>query len=192
MNKKFKFVFLSLLAILFIGVATACDKNNSSSSGTEETVTTYTVTYNSNGGTTVSSQSVKSGAKATKPADPTRAGYSFDGWFSDSALTKAFNFDTAITSNITLYAKWTENITPVTTYTVTFNSNGGSAITTQTIDAGGKVTRPNNPTKTGYTFDAWYKNEALTEAYDFNAAVTANLTLYAKWNINTFSVTFSP
>ncbi len=69
--------------------------------------TTYTVTFNSNGGSAVNAQTIESGAKATKPTDPTREGYTFGGWYTDEACTQAFNFDTAISANITLYAKWT-------------------------------------------------------------------------------------
>ena len=65
--------------------------------------------------------------------------------------------------------------------TVTFNSNGGSAVATQTVAHGSKATKPADPTKDGYTFEGWYSNSACTTAYDFNSAVTTDLTLYAKW-----------
>ena len=68
----------------------------------------YTVTFESNGGSSVESQTVKYSEKVAKPEDPTREGYTFDGWYSDSSLTKLWDFDTVITGNITLYAKWTE------------------------------------------------------------------------------------
>ena len=67
----------------------------------------YTVKFNTNGGSSVASQTVATGEKATKPADPTKNGYEFSGWYSDSKCTKAFNFSTAIKANTTLYAKWT-------------------------------------------------------------------------------------
>jgi len=71
-----------------------------------------------------------------------------------------------------------------TAVTVTFNSNGGSSVSTQTITAGGVATRPANPTQSGYTFDYWYQDSALTIPYYFNTPVTANITLYAKWVTN--------
>ena len=79
----------------------------------------YTVTFNANGGSTVTSQSVRYGATATKPADPTKTAtasteYTFEGWYSDSDLTTSFSFDTAITENITLYANWTETAADTT------------------------------------------------------------------------------
>ena len=67
----------------------------------------YTVTFNSNGGTAVKAQTVRSGAKASKPADPTKSGYAFKGWYSDKSLTKAYDFNSAVESDLTLYAKWT-------------------------------------------------------------------------------------
>lgn len=70
---------------------------------------TYLVIFNSNGGSAVAAQSVLSGSTATEPDDPTRDGYTFDGWYSDSELTTTFSFTTPITENTTLYAKWTEN-----------------------------------------------------------------------------------
>ena len=74
---------------------------------------TYTVTFDSNGGSDVSSQSLRYEAKATKPADPTKTAtttteYTFADWYSDIGLTTPFSFDTAIKKDITLYAKWTE------------------------------------------------------------------------------------
>ena len=66
----------------------------------------YTVTFNSNGGSAVAAQTVRNGAKASKPADPAREGYEFAGWYSDKSLTKAYDFGSAVKSNFTLYAKW--------------------------------------------------------------------------------------
>ena len=68
----------------------------------------YTVSFNTNGGSTIESQSVKSGEKAKAPEPPEMEGYTFDGWYSDDALTEKFDFAEKIIKNITLYAKWTE------------------------------------------------------------------------------------
>lgn len=67
------------------------------------------------------------------------------------------------------------------TFTVTFNSNGGSDVAAQTVAFNGTVTRPDNPARSGYTFGGWYRNEGLTAVYDFDAPVTSDITLYAKW-----------
>ena len=76
------------------------------------TTKTYKVSFNSNGGSAVKAQTVKSGAKASKPANPTKGGYVFKGWYSDKGLTKAYNFSTAVKSNVTLYAKWAKQPAP--------------------------------------------------------------------------------
>lgn len=68
---------------------------------------TYTVTFDSNGGSAVPTQTVKSGSMAVAPADPTKEGYTFDGWYCDPALEKPYDFHTNVTADITLYAKWT-------------------------------------------------------------------------------------
>ena len=66
----------------------------------------YTVTFDSNGGSAVKAQTVRSGAKAPKPADPAKSGYLFKGWYSDKSLTKAYNFNSTVKSDLTLYARW--------------------------------------------------------------------------------------
>lgn len=67
-------------------------------------------------------------------------------------------------------------------YTVTYNTNGGSAVGSATVSEGGKLTEPQAPTKDGYTFHGWYKDAAFTNAWNFGAdTVTGNTTLYAKW-----------
>jgi uncharacterized repeat protein (TIGR02543 family) len=144
-----------------------------------DTVQTYTVTFDSNGGSTVSSQTIEDGQTATEPTDPTRNGYTFDGWYINSALTTPYNFSTAVSSNMILYAKWIEEA--AATYTVTFQTNGGSSVSTQTVEDGQRATKPTDPTKDGYAFDGWYLNSTLTTAYNFTSGVSSDITLYAKW-----------
>ncbi|PYE60859.1 putative repeat protein (TIGR02543 family), partial [Aneurinibacillus soli] len=146
----------------------------------------YTVTFNSNGGSAVTSQTVAHGNQASKPTDPTKAGNTFGGWYSDAGLTNAFNFSTTITGDTTLYAKWTSN-----DYTVTFNSNGGSAVTSQTVAHGNQASKPTDPTKAGNTFGGWYSDAGLTNAFNFSTTITGDTTLYAKWTANSYTVTFN-
>ncbi|MGM0215077.1 DUF859 family phage minor structural protein [Enterococcus sp. AZ109] len=138
----------------------------------------YTVTFESNGGNTVSSQTVNEGERFNEPAPPTKTGFTFDGWYSDPELTRVYSFDTVANSNIKLYAKWTAIIVR---YTLTFNTNGGNTIESQTVNAGQKLTQPANPSKTGFTFVNWYSDIGLTTVYDFNTVASSNLTIYAKW-----------
>jgi uncharacterized repeat protein (TIGR02543 family) len=150
------------------------------------TLNNYTVTFNSNGGSAVNSQSIQYNSAATQPPNPTRAGNTFAGWYSDAGLTSAFSFATPIIADITLFAKWTLN-----DYTVTFNSNGGSAVTTQIVAHGSLASQPSNPTKTGSTFGGWYSDAGLTNAFSFTTPISADITLFAKWTLNSYTVTFN-
>lgn len=105
--------------------------------------------------------------------DP-RTGYTFGGWNKADGTAWDHASDT-VTDNITLYAKWTAN-----TYTVTFDSTGGSAVDAQPVAYGEKAKKPAAPQKTGYAFGGWYLGE---EAYDFAAVVTEDMTLTAKWTV---------
>ena len=140
---------------------------------------TYTVTFNSDGGSSVPTQTVSSGGTAAQPANPTRSGYTFDNWYTEATGGSVYNFNSPVTDNITLYARWT--VIPTTTYTVTFNSNGGSSVPTQTVNSGGTAARPASPTRSGYTFDNWYTANTGGSVYNFSSPVTGNITVYARW-----------
>jgi len=135
-----------------------------------------TVTFNSNGGSSIAAQNITHGSTATRPTNPTRTGFVFDNWYSDVGLTTVYNFTTPVTSNITLFAKW------FGPSTVTFNSNGGSTVSSQSITHGSTATRPTNPTRSGFVFAGWYSDAGLTTIYNFSTLVTLNITLFAKWN----------
>lgn len=144
----------------------------------------YRVVFQTAYGTAPAEQKVALNGKATKPADPTATGYIFKGWYTSQLYAAEFDFNTPITADTTLYAKWNE------TYTVTFNvGDHGTAPTAQTVENGGKATKPENPTAKGWRFDGWYTDERCTARYDFDKAVTANTTLYAKWT-QLFTLTF--
>ena len=144
----------------------------------------YTVTFNSDGGSSVASQSVAEGAKATKPTNPTKNGYTFKEWQLDG---KTYNFNTTVTKNITLKATWTKNSS--SSHTIIFDSDGGSSVERQTVLDGSQVTRPANPTKSGYTFKEWQLNGS---AYNFSTPVKSNLTLKAVWTkLADYTVTFN-
>ena len=146
----------------------------------EVVVVNYKVTFDSDGGSEVAAVEVKDGEKVTKPAaDPTKTGYTFKGWFIGD---KDYDFEKAVTANITLKAKW-----EVVTYTVKFDSDGGSVVESAKVNHGEKVKKPADPTKTGYTFKGWLNGETV---YDFEKAVTADITLKAKWEVVTYNITY--
>ena len=152
----------------------------------------YTVTFNAYGGFPMpDEQHVKSGEKAVLPAEPTLKGHTFAFWYlgDDEENATAYDFDTPVTGDITLTAKWNIN-----KYTVTFNSYGGTPVPpAQEVEYGLTATKPDDPTLKGYTFAFWYlgDDEQNATAYDFNTPVTENITLTAKWNINKYTVTFN-
>ena len=144
----------------------------------------YRVVFQTAHGAAPAEQKVALNGKATKPADPTATGYIFKGWYTSQLYTAEFDFNTPIAADTTLYAKWDE------IYTVTFNVGGhGTAPAAQKVENGGKATKPENPTAKGWRFDGWYTDEKCTARYDFDKAVTANTTLYAKWT-QLFTLTF--
>lgn len=139
----------------------------------------FIVTFDNEG--TRTTAIIDNGVKLTAPAAPTKEGYRFGGWYYDNSGSKAkWNFDTdTVTRAMTLTAKW------VQTYTVAFDTNGGSAVAPVTVDAGSTATKPADPMKSGYTFGGWYKDSTLQTPWDFaNDTVTAATTLYAKWTAN--------
>lgn len=139
--------------------------------------TTFNITYNLNGGTNhASNKSTYNVGTGATLYNPTRTGYTFNGWYTDSALTKKItSISTTQTGNVTLYAKWTIN-----SYTVTFVNGLGTTLKTETVNYGGNATAPANPTRTGYTFNGWsgtYTN------------VTSNRTITATWKIKSYTLT---
>lgn len=101
-----KKLFLSLMLIVLTFTLVAC--------GNGDKKETYTVTFNSNGGSSVASKVVDKDAKVAKPANPTKANYEFVAWFEDSALTDEWDFNVdVVTKNITLYAKYEEVVTTI-------------------------------------------------------------------------------
>ncbi|HOI84696.1 MAG TPA: InlB B-repeat-containing protein [Acholeplasmataceae bacterium] len=143
------------------------------------TVVTSTITFEENGGSEVANLTQASNTTVTAPANPTKMGYTFGGWYSDIGLTSIYTFTTMPEENIILYAKWIIN-----DYTISFNEAGGSEVSDITQAYNTAVTAPNNPTKIGYSFDGWYTDAELSTAYTFGTMPANNMTLYAKWTIN--------
>ena len=133
--------------------------------------TKYEVTFETNGGSSITKQNVESG-KTISTVSTTKSGCSFAGWYKDSSFTQAFNIDTPVTGTLTLYAKWTA--------TVTFNANNGSAVTAQTVVCGNTITAVTT-SRNGYDFAGWYTDQALKTEFDTTTPITENITLYAKW-----------
>jgi len=147
-----------------------------------EPYSTYTVTFDSNGGTAVPAQYIVEGSKASLPTPPTKENSKFLGWYDGNIL---WNFDgNTVMSNITLTAKW--ELIP--TFTVTFDSNGGSQVESQYIEQGGKATEPQTPDRTQLSrFLGWYYGDVK---WSFDTVLTDNITLVAKWE-NIYKISFN-
>lgn len=143
---------------------------------TGEVIGAYTVTFQSEGGSEVASQ-IRANTPADQPADPTKEGYTFIGWYNGES---EWNFETPVTADLTLTAKWQVN-----QYTITFDTAGGSEVPSITQDYGTAITAPANPTKTGYTFAGWDKTIPTTMP-------AGDMTITARWIENRVIVIIRP
>ncbi|MGN1368237.1 MAG: InlB B-repeat-containing protein [Aristaeellaceae bacterium] len=191
MNRKHGMALLMILVLVL-----AC-------SVAQATAVTHTVIFDvtsSSGApapgsvTAPATQNVEGGNTVKQPEAPSAVGYTFEGWYTEAACANQYVFTNPVTGDITLYAKWTA-ITP----TVTFELNGGDPTWTGTnpliVTYNATVDEPVQPTKTGYTFGGWYKEPVCATAFKFSGdttpdTVTSDITLYAKWSINQYTVTF--
>lgn len=143
---------------------------------TGEVIGAYTVTFQSEGGSEVASQ-IRANTPADRPADPTKEGYTFIGWYKGE---EKWNFADAVTEAMTLTAKWQLN-----QYTITFDTAGGSEVPSITQDYGTAITPPAAPTKTGYTFAGWDKTIPSTMP-------AGDMTITARWTENRVIVIIRP
>ena len=155
-------------------------------------VSSYTVTFDSNGGSAIAALSVPDKTRISEPTPaPTKAGYTFKGWYKDGAFTSAWDFaKDVVTANIKLYAQWA----PKPTYTVTYNGNGatgGQAPSNESYEENATVTvqgNTGNLVKSNHIFTGW-NTQADGKGTAYAAGATfqmgkAAVTLYAQWKVN--------
>lgn len=168
------------------------------------TANKYTVTLSNQGATTAGTASVQATYGSAMPSAtmPTKTGYTFGGYYTSNngGGTQYYNANGAsartwnIAENSTLYAKWTAN-----QYTITYKDQGNVAFsgahasTPPTKHTYGTATNLKTATKTGYTFEGWHTDQACTNKVTSLGATayTAAITLYAKWTINQYTLTYS-
>ena len=163
-----------LAIVLTIGLA-ACTK-------------TYTITFDSDGGSAVGSITVKGKESPSAPSAPTKEGYTFEKWIKPNGDEFLFGTDT-VKEDITLKAVWRKN-----TYTVRFVTEGGTSVSPQSVEHGGKAKRPDDPVKSGEIFCDWYGDSEYKELFDFKTAITADTTVYARFELPsmyTYKVSFA-
>lgn len=194
---KFKKIFIVLLLILSFTLLSSCDVNintdnntNNNTNNTEYNVEfiSYTDSYDFTKSTTNN--------KISKPESPKMEGYIFAGWYLDYKYENKFDFNTEITSNVKLYAKWLSELNgeiydpnpkndPAleTVFTVTFKVDSTTYDTKKTNDKTGIVEKPTDPTKEGYAFDGWYLEYNFKTKFDFTKPAGSDITLYAKFEV---------
>lgn len=134
----------------------------------------YEVTFISEN-KTIEIKEVKENELVEKPSDPILENYTFEGWYFENEL---FDFNTKITKDITLTAKFSQSVFGEEKIVVTFNSNGGTSIKSISLANAGTIAEPSIPTREGYTFISWQLNG---KEFDFSSKVTESITLTAKW-----------
>ena len=154
-----------------------------------EALKEFTVTFNvvaEAGGAVLGTDSIKvndgdkisdAQLEAAKAKIASLGDYEYDGIYTDAALTAAFDTSAKISADTALYVK----VKAVQKFTVTFDSDGGSAVAAVTVKSGEKAAKPADPAKDGYTFKGWLLGDA---EYSFDAPVTGDITLKAKWEAN--------
>ena len=149
---------------------------------------TYRITYKLNGGkNTKSNPSTYSVTSSISLKNPSRKGYSFKGWYSDSKYKNKVTSIKKRTGNLTLYAKWS-----ATSYRITYKLNGGK--NTKSNPSTYAVTSSislKNPSRKGYSFKGWYSDSRYrTRIKTIKKGTTGNKTLYAKWSKNSYRITY--
>ena len=149
----------------------------------------YTVTFDSNGGSDVDAVTQTFDSEFLAPTQPTLEGYDFEGWFTDDeTFLKFFTFGThPLDTN--LFAKWT-----ATVYDISYQLDGGILAEGSTLSytVEDDLVVFNDPTKTGYTFEGWFDNNAFDgDVYvAINPNLMSDLTLFAKFTVNEYTITF--
>lgn len=143
----------------------------------------YTVTFNTNGGSSIEVVEVDEGSTISEPTTPTKEGHTFLGWFSDTSLLVAYDFASPVLGDLTLNADFEVN-----EYTVSFMDEG-SVLSTLDLDYMEDIAFPSME-KEGHTFGGWYTDEDLTTAFTETTMPSNDLTLYPNWLTNEYTLSF--
>lgn len=144
----------------------------------EDDKTQFVVSFEANGGSTISSMAVTPGATISLPLS-IKDGYILSGWYTDEKFENEFTGLSPVNKNITLYAKWRYPVPDETFYRVTFDPDNGNPSFTETIEPGKNAIRPINPAKDGYTFVNWLKEDGTV--FNFNTQINEDIILKASY-----------
>ncbi|MDD3107562.1 MAG: InlB B-repeat-containing protein, partial [Bacilli bacterium] len=143
-------------------------------------INSYTLQYVDEDNTVLSTEAIEFNADLSTIVPPvtTKLGYTFTGWDISLPLTMP-------AANVTLKAQYEIN-----QYTITFETNEGSSVEALTQDYNTTIIAPEEPKREGHTFGGWYADEIFTQAFDFTAMPAEDITVYAKWNINSYTLQY--
>lgn len=175
-NKKTIMLNTLILCFCIIVVALFCFIPNKNLNN--EVVDIYTISFDSDGGSSIAAIEIKDGTDFEMPKTPTKEGYIFIGWMLGDEL---YDFSTPLDKDITLTAGWKKIDEDKKYYVVTFNTDGGTTIANQILEENTRPTRPENPTKEGFEFVEWQVNGI---AYNFDTPVTSDITITAVYKQN--------
>lgn len=162
MDKIIKIGFM----IVFVMFISACN------SATDE----FNISFESNGGSIVEGVLVEDGNSFLAPTNPTKEGYIFNGWYSDSLFNDSYDFTSPVAGDINLFADW-----DAVQRTISFDSDGGNLVESVTYYFGASVESPAVPIKEGFDFLGWYQITDLTELFVFDTMPSTHIELIALW-----------
>ena len=177
--KKQRLLTLAIVICLLACLFTACDI-------TFDLGTDITITFMVDG-EVYHEMEVKNNSTVRLPAEPEKDGYVFAGWYLsedyEEVFTSSYLRNNTVVADITVYAKWVEddNPPPQGTFTIHFNSMGGSEVADIVLSEGTTFVLPDDPTKTGYTFAGWYLDESYQTIFESTSQLMDGIVLYAKW-----------
>ena len=145
----------------------------------------YTISFEENGGPTIDSLIQNFGTDVLEPTEPIREGYTFIGWYNENDYSTTYTFTTMQAVDITIYAKWEIN-----QYSITFETNGGTTISSITEDFDTVLLEPNEPFKEGYLHMGWFSDSNFSTPYTFTTMPSQDLTIYVKWEIGIYNLTY--
>jgi uncharacterized repeat protein (TIGR02543 family) len=180
-----------LLVVLFaLGLFVAACDNPAGGGGSDLSPTpgtSYTITFDSQGGSEVAPITAKKGTKVEQPTPPPeKDAFYFDGWFDQEADGEEYKWEHTLNADVTMYAYWTD----IPTYTISFKNHGDSSIEDITAQEGTKVDKP-EPQKDYFSFNGWFSEEDGGEEYEtWPHTLTENIDMYAQWTPIQYTITY--
>ncbi|MDR3130058.1 MAG: InlB B-repeat-containing protein [Treponema sp.] len=154
----------------------------------EDPIEQYTITFNSQDGNAIPSITANEETIIIKPTDPVRAGFIFLGWFTNKTGGTIMEWPHTLAEDQTLYAHWQSS--EANTYTIAFDTKGGSEVKSISNIDGTLIYAPEDPTKTGYTFLGWFSEAAGGKKYTWPHTLTKDVTVYAHWDPSVYTVEY--